>query len=152
MIVCLNLTRLTGASTWMSTFPCLQYKHESHTYTLTQLYYNQTATLCANYPLCCIIYHRAAGDTSDWVCVCICKCTVCSTFRCENQMLEPSTCIYCIYIYIYIVLQTFLYMYLFIYFIGIDHSKDRSHIELMQIGNYTLKLIFVNNNILVVFN
>ncbi len=36
-------------------------------------------------------------------------------------------------------------MYLFICFIGIEHSKDRSHIELMQIEMYTLKLIFVNN-------
>ncbi len=50
----------------------------------------------------------------------------------------------CIYIYIYIVLQTFIYIYLFIYFICIDHSKDRSHIELMQMEIYTLKLFFVN--------
>jgi len=107
-IVCVYLTRLARASTCTDTrFPCLQYyKHERQTNTLTQLCHNQT-TLRANYPLCCIIYHRAAEETSDWesVCVCVfvwdmcvCKCTVCSTFmwkpNSQNSRLIDLNCKY----------------------------------------------------------
>lgn len=43
---------------------------------------NQTSSFCANNRLCCIIYHRADGDT----CACL-HADACSTFCYVNKVL-----------------------------------------------------------------